>query len=60
MGLLGAVVDAVTDEQGRNDTFRYRCVDCGETFERAKRRMVAVHCPSCSSRRVEAAERTDE
>jgi DNA-directed RNA polymerase subunit RPC12/RpoP len=60
IGLIGSVLDAFTDEQGGRATFGYRCADCGERFERAGERMVAVRCPACRSMHVrvpEAAER---
>jgi DNA-directed RNA polymerase subunit RPC12/RpoP len=56
MGLIESVVDAFTDEQGGRDTFSYRCADCGERFERARERMVAVRCPACSSMHVRVPE----
>jgi putative FmdB family regulatory protein len=37
-------------------TYRYRCEDCGETFERtetiAEHRTAKPHCPKCDGEKV--------
>lgn len=55
MGLLSSISEVL---QGNPDeeTFRYRCVTCGEVFEMAKTRMIGVKCPSCRSMDVRVAE----
>ena len=56
MGLLSRTVESVLGGDGGEESFRYRCMQCGEVFEFPKTRMVGVKCPDCGSMDVRIAD----
>ncbi len=56
MALLSSVTDALQRKRPGEETFDYKCANCGTEFELAKTRMVVASCPSCQSTNVRDAD----
>ncbi|QLG62150.1 hypothetical protein [Halorarum salinum] len=54
MGLVSAIADALSSEEGRGNVVRYECRDCGTAFDRAANHMMRVRCPDCGSANLRA------
>ncbi len=58
MSVLETVRDKVPEPErsagSSEETFEYRCEQCGETFEEPKLKLTRVTCPGCSSSDVQS------